>query len=84
MTDHNAYYQSKKRYRNRLRQCRLRSLISTQVELAGESGIDHTTISALESNRLFLSIRYALRLKEVLGCSLDDLYEEVPQCRDEM
>lgn len=82
MTDHTAYSQGEKRYRNRLRQCRLRSLISTQLELADKSGIDHTTISALESNRLFLSIRYALRLKEVLGCSLDDLYEEVPQCRD--
>lgn len=66
-----------KRYHNRLRECRLHALVSTQVELANRSGIDRTTISALESNRLFLSIRYALRLKEVLGCSLDDLYEEV-------
>jgi DNA-binding XRE family transcriptional regulator len=47
------------------------------VELARKSGIDRTTISALENNRLFLSIHYALRLKELLGCSLDDLYERI-------
>ena len=78
MAGHITHYDGEKRYRNRLRQCRLRCLIPTQVELARKSGIDHTTISALESNRLFLSIRYALRLKEVLGCSLDELYEEIP------
>lgn len=68
----------KSRYRNRLRRCRLRAEIPSQAELARRSGIDRTTVSHLESNRLFLSIHYALRLKEVLGCPLDDLYEEVP------
>jgi len=66
----------KKVYRNRLRECRLRALIPSQAELARRSGLDRTTISHLENNNLFLSIRYALRLKEVLGCSLDDLYQE--------
>ena len=78
MADQTTQSQGEKRYRNRLRECRLRSLIATQVELALKTGIDRTTISALENNRLFLSIHYALRLREVLGCSLDDLYEETP------
>jgi len=66
----------KDRYRNRLQKCRLRAEIPSQAELARRSGVDRTTISHLESNRLFLSIQYALRLKEVLGCSLDELYEK--------
>ena len=78
MANQTTQTRAEKQYRNRLRECRLRSLIPTQVELARKSGIDRTTISALENNRLFLSIRYALRLKEVLGCSLDDIYEEIP------
>jgi DNA-binding XRE family transcriptional regulator len=64
-------------YRNKLRECRLRALIPSQAELARRSGIDRTTISHLENNHLFLSIHYALRLREVLGCSLDDLYAEI-------
>jgi DNA-binding XRE family transcriptional regulator len=67
--------QAKKKYRNRLRKCRLRAMIATQEELAKLTGIDRTTISAIENNRLFLSSPYGLILKEVLGCSLDDLFE---------
>ncbi|HUV52601.1 MAG TPA: helix-turn-helix transcriptional regulator [Dehalococcoidia bacterium] len=77
MVDQTTQHRGEKHYRNRLRECRLRSLISTQKELARKSGIDRTTISALENNRLFLSIHYALCLREVLGCSLDDLYERI-------
>lgn len=77
MANQTTQTRAEKQYRNRLRECRLRSLISTQVELARKSSIDRTTISALENNRLFLSIHYALRLKELLGCSLDDLYERI-------
>lgn len=66
----------RKTYRNRLRECRLKALIPSQAELARRSGIDRTTISHLENNRLLLSIRYALPIKKVLGCSLDELYEE--------
>ena len=69
--------QTKRKYRNRLRKCRLRAMIATQEELAKLTGIDRTTISAVENNRLFLSSPYALIFKEVLGCSLDDLFEQV-------
>ena len=69
--------ETKAQYRNRLRKCRLRAEIPSQAELARRTNIDRTTISHLESNRLFLSIHYALRLKEVLRCTLDDLYEEI-------
>jgi len=66
------------RYRNRLRECRLRGLIISEAELARRTGIERTTISTLENNRRFLSIEQALLIREVLGCSLDDLYEPVP------
>jgi transcriptional regulator with XRE-family HTH domain len=66
------------RYYNRLRECRLRGLIISEAELARRTGIERTTISALENNRRFLSIEQALLTREVLGCSLDDLYEPVP------
>ncbi len=69
--------QAKRKFRNRLRKCRLRAIIATQEELAKLTGIDRTTISAIENNRLFLSSPYALIFKEVLGCSLDDLFEQV-------
>jgi len=72
------FQETEGRYRNLLQKRRLRAEIPTQVELARRSGIDRTTISRLERNRLFLSIHYALHLKEILGCSLDDLYEELP------
>ena len=52
-------------------------MIATQEELAKLTGIDRTTISAIENNRLFLSSPYALIFKKVLGCFLDDLYELV-------
>ena len=69
--------QAKRRYKNRLRKCRLRAMIATQEELARLTGINRTTISAIENQRLFLSTPYALVFKEALGCSLDDLFEEV-------
>ena len=64
-------------YRNRVRECRLRALVPTQTHLARLCGIDRTTISHLENQRLFLSIHNALAIKEALGCSLDDLYQKV-------
>lgn len=67
----------RRKYRNRVRECRLRSLVATQTDLARLTGIDRTTLSHLENQRLFLSIHYALAIKEALGCSLDDLYESV-------
>jgi len=65
------------RYRNRLRECRLKGLIISEAELARRTGIERTIISALENNHRFLCIEHALLIKEVLGCSLDDLYEPV-------
>ena len=64
------------RYRNRVRECRLRGLIVSEAELARRTGIERTSISALENNRRFLSIEHALLIKEILGCSLDDLYDQ--------
>lgn len=65
------------RYRNRLRECRLRGLIISEAELSRRTGIQRTTLSALENNRRFLPIEHALLIKEVLGCTLDELYEQV-------
>lgn len=66
------------RYRNRVRECRLRGLIISEAELSRRTGIERTTLSALENNRRFLSIEHALLIREILGCSLDDLYEQLP------
>jgi transcriptional regulator with XRE-family HTH domain len=65
------------RYRNRVRECRLRGLIISEAELSRRTGIERTTLSALENNRRFLCIEHALLIREVLGCSLDDLYEKI-------
>lgn len=65
-------------YRNRVRESRLRALIPSQAELARRTGICRTTICALENNRVALSIHYAMLIRKVIGCSLDDLYEEFP------
>lgn len=65
------------RYRNRVRECRLRGLIVSEAELARRAGIERTTVSALENNNRFLSIEHALLISEVIGCTLDQLYEKV-------
>lgn len=66
------------RPKNRLRELRLRALIPSEAELARRSGICRTTICALEKNRITLSIENAFRLKRILGCTLDELYEAMP------
>ncbi len=66
-----------RRYRNRVRDCRLKAMVARQEELARKTGISRTIISTLENNRLFLSAQYALLIAEALGCSLNDLYERV-------
>ena len=65
------------RYQNRVRECRLRGLIISEAELSRRTGIERTALSALENNRRFLCIEHALLIREVLGCSLDDLYNRV-------
>ena len=62
-------------YRNRVQACRLHAGIAKQETLARRTGIPRTTLSALETNRLFLSSSYALLIRDELGCTLDDLYE---------
>lgn len=65
------------RYRNQVRQCRLRALVPTQRELARMTGINRSTINALEKQRLFLSSYYALIIAEALECKVDDLFEKL-------
>lgn len=65
----------KRRYRNRVLQCRLSAKVAKQKDLSRMTGIPCTTISAIESNQLFLSTPYALLIAEALGCTLDDLFE---------
>ena len=65
-----------KTYRNRVRECRLVARIATQEELSQMTGINRSTLNALEHNRLFLSSHYALTIAEALGCKLDHLYEK--------
>ena len=65
-----------KQYRNRVRDCRLRAMIAKQEDLAKMTGINRSTINALENNRLFLSSTYALIIAEALNCKLDELYEK--------
>ena len=74
MRDKRIARRTARRYRNRVRECRLRALVAKQEDLARMTGIGRTTISALENNRLFLSAPYALVIAEALRCSLDDLY----------
>ena len=66
-----------KQYRNRVRDCRLRAMIAKQEDLAKMTGINRSTINALENNRLFLSSAYALTIAEALHCKIDDLYEKL-------
>ena len=70
------------RYRNRVRECRLRGLIISEAELSRRTGIERTTLSALENNRRFLCIEHALLIREVLGCPLDDLYDRIQPSED--
>ncbi|MDX9857594.1 MAG: helix-turn-helix transcriptional regulator [candidate division Zixibacteria bacterium] len=65
----------KRRYRNRVLQCRLSAKVAKQKDLSRMTGIPCTTISAIESNKLFLSTPYALLIAEALDCKLDDLFE---------
>ena len=65
----------KKEYCNRVKECRLQALMAKQEELAKVTGINRSTINALENNRLFLSSYYALVIAEALGCSVDNLYD---------
>lgn len=62
--------------RNRVLELRLRALIPKQSELARRANIPRSTLSAIENNRLLPNVPQALRLAEVLSCSLDDLFDQ--------
>ena len=65
----------RKRYKNRVKQCRLKALVETQADLARLTGISRSTLNNIENNKIFLSSYYGLLISEALGCSLSDLYE---------
>jgi transcriptional regulator with XRE-family HTH domain len=66
-----------RRYRNNVKACRLRHGVDSQKRLAYMTGISRSVVSLLESDRQFLSATNALRIRDALGCRLDDLYELV-------
>ncbi len=68
--------QIRQTYQNRVLERRLRAGFKTQKEFAAEIGISPTILCEIESNRQFLSSIYGLRISEILGCRLDDLYEK--------
>jgi len=67
--------QVKRNYRTRVLECRMKSGIPKQKDLAERTGIPASIVSDLESGKLFLSSPYALRICEVCGCKIDDLFE---------
>ena len=76
MDSKNLVSRTVSRHRNRVRECRLQAMVAKQEDLARMTGINRSTINALENNRLFLSSPYALLIAEALGCSLDSLFEK--------
>ena len=65
----------KRTFTNRVLELRLAAGYKRQKEFAADVGISPSIICDIESNRKFLSSVYALRMAEVLGCKLDDLFE---------
>lgn len=67
----------KRRFRNRVLPARLQKGLKTQKELSERTGIRPSILCDIESNKIFLSSIYALRIADVLGCKLDELYEPI-------
>jgi DNA-binding XRE family transcriptional regulator len=65
----------KRNYRNRVLEMRLKAGYAKQKKFASRLGISPTILCDIETNKRFLSSIYAIRIKQVLNCSLDDLYE---------
>ena len=61
-------------YENTVLLMRLRAGFKHQKDLASETGISPSILCDIESNRKFLSSSYALRIAEVLGCTINDLF----------
>jgi transcriptional regulator with XRE-family HTH domain len=47
----------------------------TQTELANIVGIDQTQLSRYEKGKNYPGVEILLKLEEVLGCTLKDLYK---------
>jgi len=65
----------KRNYTNRVLELRLSAGYKRQKEFAADVGIAPSIICDIESNRKFLSSVYALRIADVLGCRMDDLFQ---------
>lgn len=74
MSDMETLPAVEEKYRCRLRQVR-DSKGMNQGKLAEMTNINRATLSLLENNRLFLSSKNALVLRDALGCTMDELYE---------
>jgi DNA-binding XRE family transcriptional regulator len=66
--------QVKSLYRNNVLKLRLRLGYKTQKDFAATLGVCPGLLCDVESNRRFLTSSLALRISEVTGCSLDELY----------
>lgn len=62
------------RWKNRLRECRLRALVVTETDLARKVGLSPSTVSRIENQKVFLTAQNALKIAEVLNCGIGDLY----------
>jgi len=65
------------KYKARLREVREKYGCKTQSALAEKMGIPRQIVQQVECGRIFLSSAMALWIKEVTGCSLDELFELV-------
>ena len=65
----------KRSFKNKVKEYRLKALIGTKQELSKMTGINRSTLSLIENNKLPLSLSNALRIAKALRCSLDDLFE---------
>lgn len=59
---------------NHLRRLRFEHGGMTQESLAGTAGVTRQTIIALETGRYAPSLELAMRLADVFGCTVDELF----------
>lgn len=68
----------RRNYENTVLLLRLKAGYKTQKALASRIGFSPSILCEIESNQRFLSSVYALRIAEVLGCTVDDLFTKKP------
>jgi DNA-binding XRE family transcriptional regulator len=71
---HGLATQVKRNHVNNVQILRLKAGYRTQKEFSEVTNISPTILNAIESNRKFLSSVYAIRIAEVLGCTIDELF----------